>query len=237
LTHGATLANVGVIVLAGGLGRRLRAVTGDRPKVLVRVGGRPFIEHVLLQLQNSGLKDVVLSTGFGAAAVEELLGTGRHLGMRLRYCRETHPLGTGGALRLACTMLGMGPMLVLNGDSLVRTDLTVLLREHLHNPAIATLLLAEVPDRSRFGAVSIDESGRIVQFKEKGVAGGGLVNAGAYVIEREMLVSCPTNRAVSLEYELLPALVGRIRGLAVSSALVDIGTPEALLAAQHYWGT
>jgi NDP-sugar pyrophosphorylase family protein len=221
------------VVLAGGLGSRLRAVVGDRPKALAPVAGRPFLEYLLRHLADAGVREAVLCTGFGADAVAEVMGDGARFGLRLRYSREDRPLGTGGALRQAAAMLGPGPALVLNGDSLVSLPLAALCALHAGRAARATLLLARVPDCSRFGAVSIDPDGRMLRFEEKHRAGPGLVNAGVYLVEQSVLQTIPGGREVSLEKEVFPGLIGGLYGLVVDTELVDIGTPESLAAAQR----
>jgi D-glycero-alpha-D-manno-heptose 1-phosphate guanylyltransferase len=224
------------VILAGGFGTRLRAVTGDNPKVLAPVAGRPFIEHLLLQLAGAGFRQVVLCTGFRADAVSAALGDGSRYGLRLRYSREEGPLGTGGALRRASAFLDEppGPALVMNGDSYVRADLAALMARHRQSGAPATLLLARVEDCSRFGAVTLEDSGRILRFEEKGRRGPGLVNAGIYVVEPAVREAIPAGRPVSLEKEIFPTLAAH--GVVVDAPLVDIGTPDSYAAAQELFG-
>jgi NDP-sugar pyrophosphorylase family protein len=225
------------VVLAGGLGTRLRRVIGDRPKVIADVAGRPFIERVLERLRRAGIRRALLCTGFGGEEVERTLGDGSRLHMQLRYAREPEPLGTGGALRLATTVADLvhGSSLVLNGDSVVTLDLPAFFAQHRNAAAIASVALAKVPDRARFGEVTVGCDGRIVAFREKGGDGPGWVNAGIYLFEREVLDAIPTGRPVSLEREVLPALprVGVVLGIVAPGPLVDIGTPASFRMAQH----
>jgi NDP-sugar pyrophosphorylase family protein len=229
-----SLNGLDAVVLAGGLGTRLRPAIGAHPKALAPVAGRPFLSHLFSWLRASGLQRVVLCVGFGADEVESTFGDGAELGLQLVYSRESELLGTGGALRLARPLLGGGPMLVLNGDSLLRANLSTLVEGHLRSAAAATLLLARVPDRAPFGAIEIDRRGRILAFEEKGRAGPGPVNAGVYVINRDVLEQIPEGRPVSLEKEIFPRLVGSLRGVTVDGPLVDIGTPQSLVAAQAF---
>ena len=229
------LTGLRAAVLAGGLGTRLRSVTGERPKVLAEVADRPFLEHLLIGLRSAGLEEVVLCTGFGASAVEQVIGDGARFGLRLFYSPEGEPRGTGGALRNAAAFLGDGPALVLNGDSLVRCNLAALVACHRRSAALATLLLARVADCGRFGAVGLDARGRIARFEEKGVSGPGLVNAGVYVVERALWERIPADWSVSLEREVFPALAGSLQGQVVDATLLDIGTPESLAAARRSW--
>ncbi|MBI3945599.1 MAG: D-glycero-beta-D-manno-heptose 1,7-bisphosphate 7-phosphatase [Armatimonadetes bacterium] len=222
------------VILCGGLGTRLRPVIGDLPKILAPIAGRPFLHSLLAYLRGQGITDVVLATGHGAAAVAACGGDGSARGLRLRYSEETEPLGTGGAIRLAAPQIGSDPFLVLNGDSLVGADLARTVAFHQERGARATLVLAEVPDKTRFGSVLLEPDGRVAGFVEKGASGPGRINAGIYVMNREVLQAIPAGRSVSVEREVFPALVGRgLYGLVAPGPFIDIGTPEAFAEAQR----
>jgi NDP-sugar pyrophosphorylase family protein len=230
-----SLADVEAVVLAGGLGSRLRGVVRC-PKVVAEVAGRPFLAHVLEKLREAGICRALLCTGVGGAQVAGALGDGARLGIRLRYAREPRPLGTAGALRwaLASGALGPGPALVLNGDSLIDLDLAAFIDRHRRAGVPASVALAQVSDRGRFGAVITDAGGRIRAFREKRGRGPGLVNAGVYLLERAVLDAVAPGRPVSLEREVLPGLLGAggVRGVVTGGPLVDIGTPASFRAAQ-----
>ena len=221
-----------VVVLCGGRGTRLRGVTGGRQKTLAEVAGRPFLEWLLLALRRQGVGSVLLATGHEAGEVESRLGDGRRLGVEVRYSREPAPLGTGGALRLALQATSAARLLVLNGDSYCRMDLRALAGLHAGRGARASLVLANVPDRRRYGAVDCAPDGAVTAYLEKLAAGPGAVNAGVGLYEREVLAAIPEGIPVSLERAVLPALVGRgLYGLLAGGPLVDIGTPEDYQAA------
>lgn len=221
------------VVLCGGFGTRLRSVVGSLPKVLAPVGGHPFLHHVLTYLRRQGIADVVLATGYGAKEVATFGGDGSAWGVRLRYSAESEPLGTAGALRLAGTQGLSDPFLALNGDSLVPANLWRVLDFHCAHAARVTLVLTQTPNQGRFGSVRVEPDGRIVEFVEKGTNGPGLINAGIYVMQREVLGEIPAGRCVSLEHEVFPSLVGKgIYGIEVAGPFVDIGTPQALAEAQ-----
>jgi NDP-sugar pyrophosphorylase family protein len=216
------------VILAGGLGTRLRSAVPDRPKVMAEVGGRPFVEYLLDQLALHGVRSVVLCTGYLAGMVEERLGP-RYRSLALRYSREPKPLGTGGALRHALPLLDTSPVLVLNGDSYCDAPLTAFAQWHVGGGNAASLLLVRVDDARRFGRVVIDEAQRIVRFVEKSdEPGPGLVNAGVYVLEREMIASITPHGAVSLERDVFPGWIGRgLCGYPVPARMWDIGVPDA----------
>lgn len=229
------------VILAGGLGRRLRSVVPDRQKALAPVAGRPFLALLLERLGAAGMRDVILAVGHRAAGVRAFCGDGRRFGVEVRYSEERAPLGTAGAMALAAPLARTDPFLVLNGDTLAELDWDDLLRHHATRGASLTMALAAVPDRGRFGTVEVDPNGRVTGFAEKAMAGAGWVNAGVYVVARTVLERCPAlarrsgARPASLERDVLPSLVGRgLHGFrAPGLRFLDIGTPAALARADR----
>jgi D-sedoheptulose 7-phosphate isomerase len=216
------------VVLCGGRGERLRSVLADRPKPLAPVQGRPFLEWLLLALAGRGLRRVVLATGYGGEAILQALGDGRRLGVELAYSQEPEPLGTGGALRLAAAHTSGTPLLVLNGDSYCRFDLSLLWARHRERSAQATLWLQAQPDAARYGNVDLNREGRIIRFSEK-EDGRRPFSCGVYLIERALIESIPADRAVSLEHDVFPSLAGAgLFGVLGQGPFLDIGTPESL---------
>lgn len=222
------MTDLDAVVLAGGQGTRLRPVLPDAPKALAPIAGRPFLDFLLLALRQQGVGRVVLATGYRADAFDQHLDRWRALGLEVALSREQEPLGTGGALRLALDAVQTDPFLVLNGDSHCPFDLPSL------EPAPA-IWLVPVDDVRPFGAVAVDAQGLVRSFREKSqTAGGGLVNAGIYLLRRADVAAVPPGRALSLERELMPGLVGRgLRGVVGAGPLVDIGTPESYAAADR----
>ena len=215
------------VLLAGGLGTRLRSVVADRPKVLAPVAGRPFLAWLLEQVSAAGIRRAVLCTGHLAEQVEAAFGD-RWGDVQLVYSEETEPLGTGGALRHALPHLGAGPCFVLNGDSCCATPLAPLWQHHALRGARATLLATLVPDAARFGRLEADATGHVTGFHEKdGRHAPAWINAGVAVVARGVVERIPPARPASLEHEVWPALIGQ--GLIVLrrvAPFVDIGTPE-----------
>jgi mannose-1-phosphate guanylyltransferase len=227
---------VQALVLAGGEGTRLRPLTHTVPKPVMPLAGRPFLTFMLDWLGEHDVDDVLLSCGFLAHAVEEVLGD-EHQGMRLRYVHEDDPLGTAGPVRLAAEEgLLEDRLFVLNGDVLTDMDLTTQLAFHDDKRASATLALIAVDDTSSYGVVPTAEDGAVEEFLEKspGPAPTNRINAGAYVIEREVLDLIPAGRAVSFEREVFPLLVGKgLYGFMSEGYWIDIGTPERYLEATY----
>jgi mannose-1-phosphate guanylyltransferase len=178
------------LILAGGEGTRLRPLTSNVPKPVVSLVGRPFIGYMLDWLCAHGVDDVVMSCGFLAEGVRSVLGDGSDFGVRLRYVEETRPLGTGGALKFAQELLEER-FFMLNGDVLTDIDLTAQLRQHEATGARATLALVGVEDPSAYGLVRTRADRSVSEFLEKPsqeeALDTNLVNAGAYILEREIL--------------------------------------------------
>jgi mannose-1-phosphate guanylyltransferase len=225
------------LILAGGEGTRLRPLTSTIPKPVVPLVGRPFIAYMLQWLRRHGIEDVILGCGFMADAVREVLGDGSALGIRLRYLEEPRPLGTGGALKFAEELLEQR-FFMLNGDVLTDMDLTAQLEQHERTGARATLALYPVEDPSAYGLVRCHEDGSVQEFLEKpglDEIDTNLINAGAYILERDVLDGMPpAGTNVSIERELFPTLVGRgLFGYEASGYWMDIGTPARYLQATY----
>jgi mannose-1-phosphate guanylyltransferase len=221
------------LILAGGEGTRLRPLTSTIPKPVVPLCDRPFIAHMIEWLRRHGVDDVILACGFMAADVRAVLGDGAELGVRLRYVEEPHPLGTGGALKYAEDLLD-GRFLMLNGDVLTDINLTAQLEQHERTGARATLALVAVEDPSAYGLVRLAGDRAVTEFLEKpedSAIDTNLINAGAYVLERDVLDEMPSaGTNVSIERDVFPRLVGRgLFGHPAEGYWLDIGTPERYL--------
>jgi mannose-1-phosphate guanylyltransferase len=225
---------VQALVLAGGEGTRLRPLTLTTPKPVMPLAGRPFLSFMLDWVHSHGADEVILSCGFMSDAVKSVLGD-IYDGMRLRHVTEEEALGTAGPVRLAYDEgLLEERFLVLNGDVLTDIDLTAELEQHERTGARATLALYPVEDTSSYGVVPTDDDGRVTEFIEKGggEAPTNRINAGAYVLERDVVESIPAGRAVSFETEVFPALIGGgLYGYEAAGYWIDIGTPERYLEA------
>lgn len=220
-------------LLAGGLGTRLRSVVSDRPKVMALVAGRPFVTHLLDQLAESGIRKVVLCTGYMADMIRNELGD-EYRGMELVYSVEDTPLGTGGALQNAVRLLSGDKILVLNGDSYCQCNLASFITAHAASTAPAGMVLARVDDVSRFGAVLTSNDSLVGSFNEKGEKSGpGWINAGIYLLPKRLIQEIAPGQQVSLEREVFPAhLTEGIYGYPCSGLFIDIGIPEEYQRAQ-----
>jgi len=232
----ADLREITAAVLAGGMGTRLRAVVPGRQKVVAEINGRPFLLLLLEQLAAAGVRRAVLCTGHMAEQVETLLGPS-YKNLRLSYSREESPLGTGGALRHALPRLDSGLVLAMNGDSFVEADLRAFAAWHRQRGGPASLLLARVPDAGRYGQITLSAQDEVVRFDEKGAsAGPGWINAGVYLLDREIIAALPEGRPCSLERGVFPGLTdGRLCGWRGGGRFIDIGTPESYQAAEPFF--
>jgi len=226
------------VVLAGGLGTRLRGVVADRPKVLADVDGVPFLFHLLGHLAASGIEHVVLSTGYMGEQVRDAVGPSFGP-IEVEYAHEPSPLGTGGAIRRTLPLVRSQALFVLNGDSYCDVDLGNLWLWHHQRAAHGTLTLAQVHDARRYGTVETDPYGRIHRFVEKSPRRRpGAVNAGFYLLRRSLVAAIPLGLPCSLERDLLPGwLAAGIYGYARTERFIDIGTPESLAGAAGFFRT
>jgi mannose-1-phosphate guanylyltransferase len=238
------------VILVGGEGTRLRPLTSTVPKPVVPLVDRPFISFMLEWLRQHGIDDVIMSCGFLATSVRNVLGDGSSVGVRLRFVEEPDPRGTAGALKFAESMLDER-FLMLNGDVLTDIDLTAQIAQHQSTGATATLALVPVPDPTAYGLVHLAQDNSVKDFVEKpssdhiegGAAGrrpasrapliqssSNLISAGAYVLERSILELVPPDRNVSIEREVWPLLIGNgLYGYPSDSYWLDIGTPGRYL--------
>lgn len=232
----SALSSITAVILAGGLGTRLRPLVSDRPKVVAEVQRQPFITYLLEQLAGAGLREVMLCTGFQADLIEKEIGD-TYKSLKLLYSRESEPLGTGGALRLAVEHCPSDTILAMNGDSFVNADLAAYYAWFLENDLEASLILVKVADTRRFGKVTVREDGLILGFEEKDSSPGpGWINAGVYIFKRRVLLCIPLGRPFSLERDLFPRLAGRnIYGYQVEGDFIDIGTPESYVEADKFF--
>jgi len=218
------------IVLAGGLGERLRSVLPDKPKVLAPVAGKPFLGYVLAYLASQGIKDVILCLGYLADQVKAYAGSGKMWNINIRYSVETTPLGTGGAMSMAAGNV-RHPFFALNGDTIFLADFRAFWATHQTTNALATVALHEATQSRERGCVTLDESGRIVAFEEKPMLGGpALINSGVYLVSPEALSIVKPGEMASLEQQVFPYLVslGKLAGYVQQAYFADIGTPESL---------
>ena len=224
-----------VLVLAGGLGTRLRPLTEGRAKPLLRILDKTLLERVVECVPEDMVDRVVVAAGYGVDEIIQFSESGS-APYEISISVESEPLGTGGAVAHAVPMLtGTGPVIILNGDLISSVDVRSLLIQHQKTGALATLSLWEVEDPSRFGVCDLDDSGMIRRFQEKpdmGTEFSNLINAGCSIVERGILNSLPTGK-FSMERDVFPGIAesGSMAGLVFEGYFVDAGTPSSFIQA------
>jgi len=229
-------------ILAGGFGIRLREVLHGRPKVLAPVQGRPFLEHVIRQLKQQGIDQMVLGVGYLASYIRDAFGDGAHLGVTIQYAEEPRPLGTAGAIKNGAHLL-KDDFLVLNGDTYFDLDVQALAAFHRDRAADVTIAVTPTY-HGRGGLIELDRHGRVVRFEEESDGhqrqGKGkrkrkaYSNAGVYLFNPKMLKLIRPHERSSLERDLFPVLLDQgasVYGFVASGEYIDIGTPESYEAA------
>jgi D-glycero-alpha-D-manno-heptose 1-phosphate guanylyltransferase len=222
---------VHALILAGGLGTRLRELVPDRPKALAPICGRPFIEYQLNSLREAGVDRVTLCVGHLATMIENHVLDGERFGLSVTYSREDTPLGTGGAVRQAASFVDAENFIVTNGDTYLDFDPERFLNRHQTSDAAVTVALTPIPTLE-MGAVHVSATGRVTHFLEKQdgpEAEKGFANAGVYAMDRSAVTLWPEGPA-SLEHDYLPGLAqeGRVSAEMVADRFYDIGTPAGI---------
>ena len=219
------------VILVGGQATRLLPLTCNISKAMVPVLNIPFLEHVIRYLSKHQIKDIILAQGYLAQPIEDYLGDGSQLGVKLNYVVEDTPLGTAGAVKNAEKYLDE-TFLMLNGDIFTDLDITGMIERHLARKAKATIALTPVDDPTSYGLIETNAEDRITRFLEKpdrSQITTNTVNAGTYVLEPEILAQIPSQTKVSIEREVFPSLLEEGKPVyAYSSAAywIDMGTPE-----------
>lgn len=224
------------IVLAGGMGTRLRQVVADVPKPMALIAGRPFLEILLEALARKGFSRVILSLGYMAEKISGHFGA-QFAGLDITYVVEERPLGTGGAIRLALEACTQDHVFVFNGDTYLELEVD-LLEQQWQKKQIPIVVGRQVSDTTRYGRLLVSDD-KIIGFSEKGIAGPGLINAGCYVLATDALARFSLNLPFSIETDyLVPAVTNAALGVFVTEGMfIDIGIPEDYIRAQTLLGS
>lgn len=219
------------IILAGGLGTRLKSAVSDVPKPMAPIENRPFLEYQLDFWIAKGLTEFTLSVGYLSEVISKHFGSS-YRDARLTYSNEPTPLGTGGGVVRAIKMMEYnGSILLLNGDTFFNVDINDLLSFHNNNSADITIALSSVQKNTRFGAVTMNSHCEILALDSFGEGRSELINGGVYILESGAIrdLALHFGNKFSFETEMLPlALERQLRmfGYLSNGAFIDIGTPE-----------
>ncbi len=233
------VGDLSAVILAGGLGTRLRAVVNDRPKVMAMVAGRPFAEWVVLGLQSAGVRHLIFCIGYLGEMVQEYFQNGSAWGMTIEYSHDKTLLGTGGALRQCFSLVRSDPVLVVNGDSYCHVNVQDYLEWFSAMRRVGAMVVVKSENPERFGSVQMASDCSIIGFEEKVVdLNESWINAGCYLMSQELLSSIHSNQPVSLERDILPQYVNRgLWGFPSFGSFVDMGTPHGLCEAEDLFLT
>ncbi len=215
------------IILAGGLGTRLRSVVNEVPKVMAPVNDLPFLHYLLEQLSSQGIINITIASGYKHEIIEEWMRE-QDKGFHFQFSVEDEPLGTGGAIRKALHKTASDEVLILNGDSFCKINYEEFSDFHRSHGATATIALKHMVEFDRYGCVEMDTSYRIKAFLEKEYRQEGLINTGVYLINKKQFLALPFPEKFSIEKEFLEAFVNKIPmyGFRTEGYFIDIGIPE-----------
>lgn len=226
------------IVLAGGSGSRLRPLTYTRPKPMLRIVGKPVVEHIIEYLRSFGIYDIILTTNYLKSQIVDYIGDGQRFGVNVTYPQEEDPMGTAGSVKNIQHLLNE-TFLVIQGDNITDFDLHSLIMAHKKSGALATMAVHPVHDPEHYGVVVSDEFGKVKFFQEKPSPGdckSNMINTGIYILEPEILEFIPPNTKFDFSKDLFPILCGR--GLLCACPLegfwTDIGQPTGFREARDW---
>lgn len=223
------IKDVDVVILCGGRGMRLRPLIKDRPKGLVEINGKPFLDILIDYLANFGFKRFILCIGYLGQNIKQYYQN-YHSSLKILFSEEKNPLGTAGAIKNAEPLIKSNPFLVLNGDSLCRINLYEFLNFYIRKKALFSIALTKAKRASDYGAVSLSPSQQILSFNEKVKQKHScFINAGIYIFKNRVFSMIPDKENFSLEYDLFPKIIHKeFYGYVTEEKVIDIGTPARL---------
>ncbi len=220
------------VILAGGLGTRLRPYTLLLPKPMLPVGPKPILEHIIDWLKENGIEEIIVSTGYLGKTIQEYFGNGRDWGVSIQYASSPHPLGIAGQLKSAEDKL-RGRFICVYGDAILDVDLKKAIKYHNSKGALATVVLMKYSTNLKYGFLETDGSGLITEWKEK-PAISGYINVGCYVMEKEFLKLIPPGKMYGMREAFGSAMKkGRVYGLRMRGHFTDIGDTKAYRVANE----
>ncbi len=218
-----------VVILAGGLGTRLRPLTQKLPKPMVLIKGKPFLEYQLEMLKKNGFEDFILCIGYLGEKIEEYFGNGKKIGIHIKYSKENEPLGTGGALKNAEKLLE-NEFVLIYGDSFLYTDYKLLIADFNKSKKLAMTVVFKNNPKMVLNNMEVSKTGEVLNYDKKNEGRSNYVEAGVHVFKKGVLNFVPENSVFSLEEELLPILIKKRELYAniTDKKFYDIGTFDRL---------
>jgi len=221
------------IILAGGLGTRLRSVVSELPKCMAPVAGKPFLHYVIAHLQQEGIQNFIFSVGYKSESIISFIKN-NYSDIEYQFSIEEEPLGTGGAIQLAIGKTTKKNILICNGDTLFNVHVDELNNFHVQHNSDCTLCLKPMNSFDRYGVVELDNDHLIISFKEKQFYENGLINGGVYALKTETFLNKDLPEKFSFEKDYLERFADerKIYGLIQNEYFIDIGIPEDYEKAQ-----
>lgn len=215
------------IILAGGFGTRLKSAVPDIPKPMAIINDKPFLEYLLRYLIGQGINKAILSVGYKHEIIRDYFSH-QYDSLEIVYCVEKQPLGTGGGIKKALEFLVGIDTFVLNGDTLFTINLRRFEELHFSHKSTISIALKLMTNFDRYGAVSIDEQHNVLCFEEKRQQHSGWINAGVYILNKNIFERAPAEDNFSFEIDFLAAYVNQLRptGFPFDDYFIDIGLPE-----------
>lgn len=220
------------IILAGGLGTRLRSISGELPKPMVEVAGQPFIFHIFEKLIQEGINRVILAVSYRSAFFEKSIGN-RYKSLEIIYSVEESPLGTGGGIVQALKLIKDEICIVVNGDTYCDFKLDLIISDYVRHGMPILIGAVEVDNVFRYGQLKISDSGLVQEFVEKGNQGRGFINAGIYVVPSNL--PKPYTDVFSFESDYLHNMIGHLSSSKIDGYFIDIGIPSDFQIACEYF--
>lgn len=236
MTPGITQA----VILAAGQGIKMRPYTYEMPKPMMPVKKRPILEHIINQLRDADIRDIVIVIGYLGEQIQNYFGDGSKFGVKIRYIEEDRQTGTAGPLRIARQILDEKPFLLMYGDVLADIHIREFIEYHLQFGQTATLALTSVPDPSAYGAVRMSGQ-KVVEIVEKpknSLSVSRLVAAGVQILDPSIFPYIPSKESSMLEEDVFPVLAseGKLTGYLFEGKWFDVGTPDVYERALKEWG-
>jgi NDP-sugar pyrophosphorylase family protein len=230
-------SKIDVVILCGGFGKRLQTIVKDIPKPMAKIKRRPFLDILIDFIASYGFKHFILCTGYKAGVIERYYKQKTNK-LTIEFSREKKPLGTGGAIKNAKNYIKSNPFLVANGDSFCKINLKEFVDFHLKKKALISIAVTNTDICDDYGVIAINDLQRIVEFDEKAKGyKNRLINAGFYLLQREVFSLMPGEGNFSIERDLFPKIIKKdLYAFETQESVIDIGTPERYEKAKHLLG-
>lgn len=229
------LKDIDVLILCGGLGKRLRSIIYDRPKPMAEINHHPFLDFLIDYVFSYGVRKIILCTGYRSNFIKRYYANSNYA-RKILFSKEHSLLGTAGAIKNAQGLIKSNPFLAMNGDSICRINLNGFLDFHMSKKALVSIALTKNKNIDGVGIIELDDSQKILAFHEKVKninLNNRFINAGIYIFNKKVFSAIPKNQNYSLEYDLFPNL-NRCYGYVAKKNLFDIGTPKSYKKAKKF---